>query len=78
MIEETLGDRGRTTGGGLGDKGGNVDFALFDDAGWKRVLAELVAPLVEEGVPLDAYFVLPDLPDRPRRTLLSLQPAAGA
>jgi hypothetical protein len=75
VIDDVLGERGETTGGGWGNRGGNVDVELYDDADWERTLGELVGPLIEEGVPLDAWFTLPDLPDAPRRTLLSLLPS---
>jgi hypothetical protein len=53
----------------------DADLELYEDADWERTLGEVVGPLVAEGLPLDAYFTLPDLSGAPRRTLLSLLPA---
>ncbi|GAA1026361.1 hypothetical protein GCM10009557_03810 [Virgisporangium ochraceum] len=41
VIDDVLGERGETTGGGLGNRGGNVDIELSDDADGERTLGDV-------------------------------------
>jgi hypothetical protein len=56
-LQRCLGDRGEVTGGGIGDRGANIDIEVLDEDG-RTVVSDIEQVLKELGVPEDTWLVV--------------------
>ena len=57
-LQDCLGDRGEVTGGGLGNRGANIDIEVFSDQDGPLILCEMKRTLRGMDVPQDTWLVI--------------------
>ena len=58
VLQECLGDRGEVTGGGIGDRGANIDIEVFDGEDHCAVLSDVERALRDLQVPRATWLVV--------------------